>query len=97
MKLQLPLPSAVVVLERTPSRKTLTSESASAVPVKVGVASWVRLSVLEEPVSLPASRSGVAGAAGAVASMVQESVALLASGLVRASAMPEPAALSVKT
>ena len=41
-----------------------------AVPVTVGVVTLVRLSVLDEPVSLAAARSGVEGAAGAVASMV---------------------------
>ena len=43
---------------------------ASAVPVKVGVVSLVLLSVFELPVSEPLSRSGVDGAAGAVASML---------------------------
>ncbi len=45
----------------------------SAVPVKVGVVSRVRLSELEEPVSLAGSRSGMLGAAGAVVSMVTAS------------------------
>ncbi len=55
----------------TPSTKIFTMLSVSAVPVKVGVVSLVMLSVLEEPVSLPASRSGVDGAAGAVVSTVR--------------------------
>src|SRR5438067_1451058 len=41
-----------------------------AVPVKVGVLSLVMLSVLEEPESLVAFRSGVEGAAGGVVSIV---------------------------
>jgi len=43
---------------------------ASAVPVKVGVVSAVRLSVLEKPRSLAEARSGVEGAGGASVSRV---------------------------
>ncbi len=62
----------MVVPLLTPSTKISTVLLASAVPVKVGVVSLVRLSVLEEPVSLPAVRSGVPGAEGAVVSMVTD-------------------------
>ena len=48
----------------------MTVLPASAVPVKVGVASLVTLSMLELPLSLAAARSGVDGAAGAEASIV---------------------------
>ncbi len=65
----------MVVPSLTPSMKTSTVALAWAVPVNVGVVSLVRLSVLEVPVSLPAARSGVAGAAGAVVSMVTFSAA----------------------
>ncbi len=67
------MPSAVVVPSLTPSMNTSTVLLASAVPVKVGVVSLVWLSVLEEPLSLPAVRSGVEGAAGAAVSMVIDS------------------------
>ena len=43
---------------------TVTVELASAVPVKVGVASLVALSVFDAPVSEPAVRSGAEGAFG---------------------------------
>ena len=46
------------------------------VPAKVGVLSPVLLSVLLPPVSVPAVRSGAAGAAGAVVSMVTASAGL---------------------
>ncbi len=61
----------MVVPSLTPSTKTSTVLLASAVPVSVGVVSLVTLSVLELPVSLPASRSGVDGALTAV-SMVMD-------------------------
>ena len=66
----MPLPSAVVVPSEDAPSNTSTVLLASAVPVNVGVVSSVMLSVLESPESLPASRSGVDGAAGAVVSMV---------------------------
>ncbi len=91
----MPLPSAVVVPSLTPSMKTSTVLLASAVPVSVGVVSLVMLSVLEEPVSLPAARSGVPGAAGAVVSIVHESVASAAARLSWLSITPEPAAVKV--
>src|SRR6266581_7306628 len=49
----------------------LTVLPVSAVPVKVGVASLVTLSVLEEPRSVAAVRSGVDGVAGAMVSFVK--------------------------
>ena len=54
---------------------------ASAVPVKVGVVSLVRLSLLDAPVSESAARSGTEGAAGAVLSMVMERLGDAASAL----------------
>src|SRR3972149_5517578 len=48
---------------------------ASAVPVKVGVLSLVMSSLLEAPVSLPASRSGVEGALGTPVSTVTDRAA----------------------
>ena len=66
-----PAPSAVVVPRLVePPRNNSTVLFASAVPVKVGVLTLVILSVLDDPVSLAAVRSGVEGAAGAVLSMV---------------------------
>ena len=71
VKVQAPVPSAVVVPKLVlPPRNNWTVLLASAVPVNVGVLTLVRLSVLEEPLSLAASRSGVDGAAGAVVSIV---------------------------
>src|SRR6266704_2972831 len=49
----------------------LTVLPVSAVPVKVGVASLVTLSMLEEPRSVAAVRSGVDGVAGAMVSFVK--------------------------
>jgi hypothetical protein len=59
-----PLPTCVF-----PS-KIVTVLPASAVPVNVGVVLLVILSVLDDPLSLAAVRSGVEGAAGAVVSIV---------------------------
>ena len=59
----MPVPIAVV-----PSNK-LTVLPASAVPVKVGLVTLVRLSVLDTPLSDAATRSGVVGAAGATSRM----------------------------
>src|SRR5437773_12245652 len=71
--LQAPAPSAVVVPRLVePPRNRVTVLPASAVPVKVGVVTLVRLSVLELPLSLAAVRSGAAGAAGAAVSSVYE-------------------------
>src|SRR5207253_3018160 len=62
----LPLPTTVV-----PSVSySVMVLPASAVPVKVGVATLVRLSVLDEPESEAAARSGAKGAPGAVVSRV---------------------------
>ena len=67
----MPLPSAVAVpIEVVPPRKTSTVLLASAVPVNAGVVLLVTLSVLEEPLSVAAVRSGAEGAPGAVVSMV---------------------------
>ena len=52
MKDQSPLPSAVVVPMEEPSEKSSTVLSASAVPVKVGVASFV-ISVSYTHLTLP--------------------------------------------
>ena len=68
MKRQLPEPSAVVLPSEFPSEKSSTVASATAVPVKVGVESLVRLSVFELPESEAGVRSGVDGAAGGVSS-----------------------------
>ena len=65
MKVQLPLPLAVVVPIEEPSEKSSTVLLASAVPVKVGVVSSVILSVVELPESEAEERSGVDGADGA--------------------------------
>ena len=63
-------PSLAAVAERilTAPTRSHTVESASteaAAPIKVAVVSLVILSLLDEPLSLPASRSG--GPAGALA------------------------------
>ena len=55
----MPVPTTVV-----PSNR-VTVLPASAVPVKVGMVTLVMLSVLDTPLSEAATRSGVAGAAGA--------------------------------
>ncbi len=68
--LQLPAPSAVAVPALTPLTNSSIEALAAASPVTVSVVSLVRSSLLEEPVSLPAVRSSVVGAAGAVVSMV---------------------------
>ena len=64
MKLQFPLLSADVVPKELLPAKSSTVLLASAVPVKVGVVSVVRLSLLDVPVSESAARSGTDGAAG---------------------------------
>src|SRR5437773_1153410 len=68
VKLHAPVASAVVVPKLVEvARKTSTIAFAStepAAPMKVGVVSLVLLSVLDDPVSLAASKSGVAGATG---------------------------------
>ena len=71
-KLHTPPVAVVVPLEVTPS-KSSTVLPDSAVPVKVNrVVFWVMLSVDDDPVSSAASRSGVEGVVGAVASIVIE-------------------------
>ena len=70
MKLQFPLLSAVVVPKELLPAKSSTVLLASAVPVKVGVVSLVRLSLLDVPVSESTARSGTDGAAGADTSML---------------------------
>ena len=61
VKLQLPLPSAVVVPSELPLSNNSTVLPASAVPISVGVASLVMLSLLDFPVSELESRSGIDG------------------------------------
>ena len=70
MKLQFPLLSAVVAPKELLPAKSSTVLLASAVPVKVGVVSLVKLSLFDVPVSEVAAKSGVDGAAGAEASML---------------------------
>src|SRR4051794_3124546 len=70
--LQLPLPSAVPLPTWLAPSYSVTGLAASAGPVKVGVATLVRLSVPDEPESEAAAKSGVEGAFGAVVSMVTE-------------------------
>ena len=67
---QFPVPPVLVVPRDVVPWKSSTVELASAVPEKDGVLSLVMLSVLDEPVSLLAIKSGVDGAAGAPVSMV---------------------------
>jgi hypothetical protein len=63
VRLQLPLLSAVVVpSEVVPPRNSSTVALFSAVPLNLGVVTLVMLSVLELPLSLVGSRSGVEGA-----------------------------------
>ena len=67
----MPAPFAVVVpSEPLTDELTVMVAFASDVPVKVGVVSLVRLSVLLVPVSVPAVMSGVEGALGASRSTV---------------------------
>jgi hypothetical protein len=75
--LQLPLPSAAAMPSTVvPSVSySVTALPASVVPVKIGVVSFVILSVLEVPVSEPAVISGAAGADGADISIVMLSSA----------------------
>ena len=72
---QFPEPSAVAVpIDVVPALKISAVAFATApVPVNVGVLSEVLLSVLEVPLSLPLSRSGVDGAEGPVESSVYAS------------------------
>ena len=66
--LQLPSESAAALPTATPSLKIVTVLSGSAVPLKVGVATFVMLSVCDAPLSVASIRSGADGAAGATAS-----------------------------
>ena len=59
VKLQFPLLSAVVVPNELDPANSSTVLLASAVPVKVGVVSLVRLSLLDVPVSESDARSGL--------------------------------------
>ena len=59
----------MVVPNGLPLSNSSTVLFASAVPVNVGVVSFVRLSLLDVPVSESAARSGTDGAAGADVSM----------------------------
>ena len=65
----MPALSAGALPAGLPLAKICTVLLASTVPRNVGVVTLVRLSVLETPVSLAASKSGTDGAAGAVVSM----------------------------
>ena len=70
VNVQLPLPSTTAVPNTVvPSLMVMVSPG-DPVPANVGVLSPVLLSVLLLPVSVPAVRSGAAGVAGAVVSMV---------------------------
>lgn len=53
-----------------PPLYNVTVDPFSAVPVNVGVVTFVIRSVEDEPLSLAAARMGAVGAAGAVVSMV---------------------------
>ena len=71
VKVQFPLPSAVVdPMDVLPANSSIVL-FASAVPVSVGVESLVILSLLEVPLSEARARSGVGGTAGADASIVR--------------------------
>ena len=59
-----------------PPRNSSTVAFASDVPVNVGVVSFVSLSVLEFPLSVPAVMSGVDGAPGAFVSITSALFAL---------------------
>jgi hypothetical protein len=61
--------AAVPLAAWTPLVKILTVLPLSAVPVKVGDVMVVMLSVLEQPVSLVAAKSGVDGAAAVLSSV----------------------------
>jgi len=79
----------------TPSLKIVTVLPASAVPVKVGVATLVMLSVFDEPLSEAAVRSGAEGAAGAAVSIVidnplEAGLAFPAASVARAVMLCEP-------
>ena len=78
-------PVAVPVPFETPSTRIVTVLPASAVPVKLGVVTLVMLSVLEEPLSLAAVKSGVDGAAGATLSCVMRDTSAGADSLPDAS------------
>ena len=65
-------PAATPEPTATPSLRMVTVLPASAVPLNVAAATFVMLSVLEEPESDAAARSGVLGAVGARVSMVTE-------------------------
>ncbi len=81
---QVPSAVAVTVFSSVVPSKTLTALPASALPLKVGVLSEVTLSVLDAPVSEPATRS-IVGTAGTEASMVTESALEAAETLLAAS------------
>ena len=68
-----------------PSLKIVSVPPISAVPTKVGAVSLVRLSVVDEPVSVVAARSGADGADGAVVSIDTDRPAVLALTLPAAS------------
>ena len=70
-----PLPLATAAPRIVAPSLSVTVLPAAAVPLTVGVVSLVTLSVAEVPLSEPAARSGVDGAAGAAVSIVRLSAA----------------------
>src|SRR5262245_61285635 len=93
---QLP-PLANVVPKRVVPSKSATVVPASAVPVIVGVTTFVMLSTLDDPLSEAAAKSGFDGATGEVRSMVTPSAAdsalvLPAASLARAAIVCTPSA-----
>ena len=68
---QLPEPLVDVVPNELPPANSSTVLLASAVPVKVGVVSLVKLSLFDVPESELASRSGVDGALGGTLSTLK--------------------------
>src|SRR5262245_9162263 len=82
---------AVAVPTTTEPRYSVTSEPASALPVKVGDVSSVMSSVLDAPLSLPAARSGTEGAAsGAATSLGAHTAACCCPSAVYASPATSP-------
>lgn len=67
---------AVPVPTTVPSAEIVTVAPASAVPIRVGVVTFVMLSVDEKPESDTESRSGVEGGSGAVVSVLRVIVSL---------------------
>ena len=76
VNVQLPLPSTTAVPNTVVPSLMVMVSPAVPVPANVGVLSPVLSSVPLLPVSVPAVRSGAAGVAGAVVSMVTASAGL---------------------